>query len=236
MKVLVITRDAVAFDGLHISLAMRWPQAVVISCRNGTEGIRVEQDEHPDLTVIDSALPDLKGLDVLQRIRSKSTVPVIMIADTNEEMDRVRALELGADDYIPKPLSFMEFVARVKALLRRCNYQDAGLPVNLNHGSLSIDFRTGRVRLKDKEIHLTPMEYNILCELVMNMGRIVPNRTFIEKLWGEQYLDTPCLIKVHIHRLRRKLGDNAAAPQFIACIPGRGYRFSVPAQASLPAL
>ena len=136
---------------------------------------------------------------------------------------------MGADDYIVKPFSYMELLARVRAVLRRGGGEDdSTLPITFDHGGLMINFKTQEVRLQEHDINLTPIEYRLLCQLAVNRDKTVSQELLIEKVWGQEYLNTPSVLKVHVHRLRRKLGDNTENPQLIVTVPKRGYKLSVP--------
>jgi len=226
MKVLVIEDDPDIIEVMALSFRMSWPQSVVVSSEQGGKGIEMVETESPDIVLLDLCLPDRDGLEVLSEIRAFSDVPIIIITVRGEEMERVRGLEVGADDYVVKPFSYMELLARVRAVLRRRSADGLALPTTLEDGGLVIDFRAQEVTLHGDSVQLTPIEYRLLCELVGRTGQTVSQETLIEKIWGETYLDTPSVLKVHIHRLRRKLGETADKPQMISTVSGRGYKFN----------
>lgn len=226
MKVLVIEDDVDIAEVMALSFRMGWPQSRVISTEQGEKGIEMVETESPDIVLLDLCLPDKDGLDVLSEIRTFSDVPVIIITVRGEEMERVRGLEMGADDYVVKPFSYMELLARVRAVLRRRSADGLALTTTLEDGGLVIDFRSQEVKLHGDDIQLTPIEYRLLCELVGKTGQTVSQKTLVENIWGEAYLDTPSVLKVHIHRLRRKLGDTADRSQMISTVSGRGYKFN----------
>ncbi|RLC94244.1 MAG: DNA-binding response regulator [Chloroflexi bacterium] len=228
MKILAIEDDPDILEVMSLSFRTGWPQAIFVSTDKGTKGIEMVETESPDIVLLDLLLPDMNGFDVLSEIRTFSNVPVIIVSVKVEEMERVRGLEMGADDYICKPFSYMELLARVRAVLRRGGTEeDASLPIVFDNGGLVINFRSQEVRLHDMEINLTPIEYRLLCQLAINSGKTVSHQTLIEKVWGQEYLNTPGVLKVHIHRLRRKLGDNPEHPTMITTVPRRGYRFNM---------
>lgn len=229
MKVLMILNDPEMLEGISLSFRLRWPQATLVSTVQGAEGVEMVETESPDLVLLDLALPDMDGFEVLSQIRTFSSVPLIVVTARGEEIERVRGLELGADDYVVKPFSHMELLARVRAVLHRTRADDLGQRLPLVHGGLVINFQSQEVILHGEEIKLTPTEYRLLCQLVDNIGQTLSQRVLIQRVWGEDYLDTPNLLKVHIHRLRRKLRDTPEDGRIIVTVPGRGYRFKVPA-------
>ncbi len=234
MKVLVIEDDPDVFEAVSLCLRMGWPQANLITTDQGGRGVELVETESPDVVLLDLVLPDMNGFDVLSEVRSFSNVPVIIVSVKGEEIERVRGLELGADDYIVKPFSHMELLARTRAVLRRSNVEDSTLPATFECAGLVINFRSQEVKLFGDEIKLTPTEYKLLCQLAGNAGRTVSQKVLIEKVWGEEYLDAPNVLKVHVHRLRRKLRDNVKNPRTIVTVSGRGYRFQLSNQPSLP--
>ena len=228
MKILTILSDPEILEGISLSFRLRWPEATLVSTEEGYNGIGKVETESPDMVLLDMTLPDMDGFEVLSEIRAFSDVPLIVITARGDEMDRVRGLEMGADDYVVKPFSYLELLARVKAVLRRTRSEDLTQRSPVAHGELMIDFQSQEVVLHGEEIKLTPTEYRLLCQLAGNIGRTLSQRSLIERVWGEEFLDTPSLLKVHIHRLRRKLEDTPDHPQIIVTVPGRGYRFTVP--------
>ncbi len=228
MKVLAIEDDPDILEVMSLSFRMGWPQATLISTQKGSTGVEMVETENPDLVLLDLLLPDMNGFEVLSEIRAFSNVPVIIVSVKVEEMERVRGLEMGADDYVCKPFSYMELLARVRAVLRRGGAEeDPNLPIIFDNGGLVINFRSQEVKLSQNEISLTPIEYRLLCQLALNNGKTVSHQSLIEKVWGQEYLNTPGVLKVHIHRLRRKLGDNPDNPQLITTVPRRGYKFNM---------
>lgn len=230
MKILLIESDRGTVEALSLSFRMSWPQATLISTDRGTSGIDMASKESPDLIVMGLSFSDIDGFQVLTEIRAFSNLPIVIVTDRSAEMDRVRGLELGADDYIVRPLGSMELLARIRALVRRRSCQASALPERVDYGGVVIDFGAQRVESHGKEIKLTLTEYRLLCELVRNPRRTIPRETLIEKIWGKEYLDTPDVLKMHIHRLRRKLGDNFGKPQMIITLPRRGYKFEPAAE------
>ncbi len=226
MKVLLIEDDPDILEVITLSFRMGWPEAGIVTTSRGMEGVELVEKESPDIILLDLLLPDMDGFEVLSEIRAFSDAPVIVVSVKGEEVDRIKGLEMGADDYVLKPFGYMELMARVRAVMRRGKTWDSTFPANIECDGLAINFRLQEVRLHGKEVKLTPIEYRLLCELVLNHGTPVSQKNLIERVWGEEYLDEPNVLKVHIHRLRRKLGDQNDNPQRIATVFRRGYKFN----------
>jgi DNA-binding response OmpR family regulator len=234
LKVLVIANDAELLELISLAFRMGWSQATLMMAHHGASGVEIVESRSPAMVLMDLSLPDMPGFEVLSEIRAFSDVPIVVVTDRGDEIDRVKGLEMGADDYVVKPFGPLELLARVRAVLRRTKVDAFASPAAFDHGGIIINPRAQRVLLHGKEVRLTPIEYRLLCELVGNSGQIVSQQSLIEKVWGEEYLDTPKILKVHIHRLRRKLGDSSESPQMIVTVARRGYRFDLsPAEADL---
>lgn len=225
MKVLVIDDDPDVVEVVSLCFEMRWPGAELVSAGDGASGLEAVEQENPDLVILDIGLPDFDGFEVCRRIRRFSDVPIVMLTVRDQETDIVKGLELGADDYITKPFSHIELLARVQAVRRRAQ----ALPLTedeqpLSTGELFIDFARREVLLKGAPVRLTPTEYHLLYHLVRNAGRVVTHRILLEKVWGREYLDATDYLKVHIQHLRQKLGDEAQ--KMISTERGIGYKFA----------
>jgi DNA-binding response OmpR family regulator len=202
-------------DGFQVSEAYR-----------GTKAIDLLRSKLPDLILLDVMLPDIDGFEVLRIIREISSVPVIMLTAKGEEEDRVRGLELGADDYITKPFSPRELVSRVRAVLRRTESASG-----TTHGlievddRLKIDFDRREVWVDGELVQLRPTEYRLLYHLVQNAGWVIPHDQLLAKVWGYEYRDEPHYVRLYINYLRKKLEKDPANPQYILTERGVGYRF-----------
>lgn len=198
----------------------------VLTASNGQQAVELAADAQPDLILLDIKMPILNGYEACRRIREFSTVPIIMITAMAEESDKVLGLDLGADDYVTKPFSVPELLARVRAALRRVEFTE-GLPSDLCYeaGDLRVDFSQKRVFVRGQEIQLTPTEYRLLCELVKQPGRILIPDYLTEKVWGPGYDEGEKLIRQAIHRLRRKIEADPRHPKYICTRPGLGYVF-----------
>lgn len=234
MRVLVIEDDPDILEVITLSFRMGWPQVTILSTPEARKGVEMVKTQSPDIVLLDLLLPDMNGFQALAEIREFSNIPLIVVTVKGEEIDRVRGLELGADDYIVKPFSYMELLARARAVLRRSNAVGTAVPTTFEHGGLAINFKSQEVRVNGEEVNLTPIEYKLLCELANNAGRTVSQRALLEKVWGEEYLNAPNVLKVHMHRLRRKLKDNPKSPRAIVTMPGKGYKLQMSEQASAP--
>ncbi|MEJ2708507.1 MAG: response regulator transcription factor [Anaerolineales bacterium] len=198
----------------------------VIEAFNGSQAIEKVRNSLPDLILLDVMMPDIDGFEVLRIIREVSTVPVIMLTAKGEEDDRVRGLELGADDYITKPFSPRELASRVRAVLRRT--ETAG---GSTHGlievddRLKLDFDRREVWVEGKLVKLRPTEYRLLYHLVQNAGWVISHDQLLAKVWGYEYRDEPHYVRLYINYLRKKLEEDPSNPKYILTERGVGYRF-----------
>lgn len=226
MKVLIIEDDQQVIKDISFCLEVRYPEVVVIAAAEATKGIEMVETESPDLVMLDSTLSDMSSLDVIDKIREFSDVPLIVLSDVETDLNIARGLEAGADEYVTKPFSPIELLARVKALLRRIqgvSLQQERLLTVGNH--LTINFSTREVFVSGKRVKLIPIEYNLLTELVRNEGRVLSHHTLLEKVWGSDYTNDPSFLKKYVYRLRQKLEDDAQEPQMFLTERGIGYRF-----------
>lgn len=198
----------------------------VVEATSGSEALEQYRDHLPDLILLDVMMPDLDGFETLRLIREISTVPVIMLTAKGEEEDRVRGLELGADDYITKPFSPRELVSRVRAVLRRTEMP--GKPVHEIievDDRLKIDFDRREVWVEGELVKLRPTEYRLLYHLVKNAGWVVPHEQLLAKVWGYEYRDETHYLRLYINYLRKKLEEDPSSPRYILTERGVGYRF-----------
>ena len=228
MKVVVIEDDPEIIEVVTIAFETAWPGSEVVAAYNGTDGVELVRSADPDVLLLDVGLPEGEayGFQVCQQVRSFSNVPVIILTVRNREVDIVRGLELGASDYMTKPFSAMELMARTRAVLRRVQVSSltsATPPYISRH--LSVNFDTREVIVDGGAVKLTPTEYRLLCHLIRNANQVVSSQSLLAQVWGEGYTDSNDLVKAHIQRLRRKLGDNSQTPKLIFTERGRGYRF-----------
>ena len=229
MKVLVIEDDPGIIEVVSLCFQLRWSGTAIISAATGNKGVEFVETESPDVVILDIGLPDMDGYQVLREIRRFSDVPIIMLTVRDEDTNIAKGLELGADDYITKPFSHIELIARVQAVLRRSQ----GLSVTdeerpFSSGKLSIDFNRNEVLLDGKPIRLTSTERKLLYYLIRNEGRILSHENLLAKIWGDTYIDGRDLLRVHIQHLRQKLEDNPESPNIIVTEHGMGYKFVRP--------
>jgi len=226
LKVLVIEDSPEIVDAVSMCFELRWPDSEVMSTDKGRRGITMVKDNPPDVVILDLGLPDLDGLEVLKEIRSFSNVPVAILTVRDAEVDKVRGLELGADDYIIKPFSHLELLARVRAILRRTQIPEHGTRQKIfSSSNLVIDFISRTVTVNKQPVRLTPTEYNLLYYLVLNPNITLTRQALMEKVWGEEYIDSPEYLKVYIQRLRNKIEEDPSNPQLIISERGMGYKF-----------
>lgn len=196
----------------------------VLKAYNGEQALEIVSRENPDLVLLDIMMPVLDGFTVCERIRKFSTVPIIVVTVKGEEKDRVRGLDMGADDYIVKPFSATELLARVRAVLRRAA-KPASAPAQstIKHGHLEIDLAKAEVFLNGKMVYLSATEYRILLQLAQNVGSVIPSEQLLKDVWGVEYQKDKEILWVSISRLRQKLEDDQNNPQHIVTRSGVGY-------------
>jgi DNA-binding response OmpR family regulator len=196
----------------------------VVTASNGEEALDLVTSRHPDLVVLDIMMPKLDGISACERIRQFSNVPIIMLTARSEEQDRVRGLNVGADDYIVKPFSATELVARVRAVLRRAKNSEGGTSNRyFEHGNLKIDFARAEVWKDGKPIYLSATEYRLLIQFAHHMGQVMTAEELLVAIWGPSYREDKEILWVSIARLRQKLEDNPHQPQHIVTRAGLGY-------------
>jgi two-component system KDP operon response regulator KdpE len=228
MKILVVDDDQPILEAVTVGLQLQWQDSTVIAATDGEAGVEAFFEHTPDVVVLDVAMPKKNGFEVLQEIRRVSDVPIIMLTARGEDIDQVRGLELGADDYVVKPFSHLALLARIKAVLRRAEMPPPAraLP-DFEAGDLSINFDNHQVTRRGEPVRLTPVEYKLLYHLVRNAGRLMPHQALLDRVWGDDYGATTDYLKVFISRLRAKI-ESKDGPQYIETERGLGYRFVRP--------
>ncbi|MEN8114285.1 MAG: response regulator transcription factor [Actinomycetota bacterium] len=197
----------------------------VAEADDGPTAVSQTQRLDPDVVILDVMLPGFDGIEALRQIRTTSDVYVIMLTARSEETDKLIGLSVGADDYVTKPFSARELVARVKAVLRRDRGTGTDTSERLTVGGLSLDHATRTVTVDDAEIDLTALEFDLLAALLGGPGRVYSRGQLLEKVWGWDFFGDERVVDVHIRKIRQKLGDDPADPRFIATVRGVGYRF-----------
>jgi two-component system KDP operon response regulator KdpE len=230
MRILVVDDEPDVVESVRLGFTLQWREVDVMGAGAGEAALDAVEADHPDIVLLDVGLPDIDGFEVLRRIREFSDVPVVMLTARDDAMDKVRGLELGADDYVTKPFNHLELMARVRAVLRRLQMPaPSSRSPSFRSGELEVDFGRLEARLGGRRMDLTPTEYKLLYHLVRNAGHVMPHGTLLAKVWGREYVDEVDYIRVYIRRLREKLGDDSDHPRYIQTERGLGYRFIDPA-------
>ncbi len=201
------------------------PAYKLIEAQTGREGLAMAGSHNPDLVLLDLGLPDQDGLEVLQQLREWSRVPVIVVSARGHEKDKISALDSGADDYLTKPFNTGELQARIRVCLRRHLRGDSehAEPVYIN-GGLKVDHEKRRVFVDDKEVHLTPIEYKLLGEMIRHAGKVLTHNHLLKAVWGPSHADESHYLRIFVGQLRKKLERDTTQPQYILTETGIGYR------------
>jgi two-component system alkaline phosphatase synthesis response regulator PhoP len=224
-KILIVDDEPNILELLEFNLKKEGFE--VVRADTGEKAVALLEEEKPHLVLLDQMLPGIDGLGVLKKIRAKETfadMPVIMVTAKSEEIDKIIGLELGADDYVTKPFSVRELVARVKAHLRRAKRSDASEPAILKYGALRIDTSNYKAHIKERELRLTLKEFELLSMLMSNRSQVLTRDAILNKIWGYEYFGETRTVDVHITNLRKKIGEYG---EFIETVRGVGYRFNV---------
>jgi DNA-binding response OmpR family regulator len=230
-RILLVDDEPLITDSLSYSLRREGFEVKAVG--DGLEALQLVQDFLPDLVVLDLMLPGMSGLEVCRRLRTQSTTPVIMLTARSEEIDRVLGLEVGADDYLAKPFSFRELLARIRAILRRVELdRQISQAQQLVLGKLSMDPVARRVFKEDRELQLSSREFDLLSNLMKNAGRALGRDELLAQVWGEAWIGDPRTLDVHVRWLRLKIEDDPASPVYIQTVRGHGYRFAGPEELS----
>jgi two-component system KDP operon response regulator KdpE len=227
-ETILIVEDEPDFAGL-VALWMGRAGYRPVVARTGPDALRGFYEEHPDLVILDIALPGLDGWQIIERIREFSRIPILLVSARSSEADKIRGLKLGADDYVTKPLSFPELTARVEAALRRASTSARDRPRRLQHRDLIVDLDEHRAYLRGQEVRLTPTEFRLLSYLLEHAGQLVTHRQVLGAVWGAGYDVDIHLLRMTIRNLRLKLDAVAPGQAYIATEYGLGYRLTGPA-------
>ncbi len=228
-RILVVDDELANVKLLRANLEVRGYE--VLAAMDGTEAIRIVEMEIPDLIILDIMMPKMDGIEVCRRLREWSQIPIIMLSALGHESDKVKCLELGADDYLTKPFGVKELIARVRAVLRRAQAAGA-VPAqpSFTTDDIQINFAKRRITVAGGEVRLTPTEYNLLQELVVNAGKVLTHAHLLNKVWGLEYGEEREYLRVFIGRLRKELEPDPENPKYIITIPGVGYQFEATAK------
>lgn len=226
MRVLVVDDAPDVIESIRLGFTLQWREMEVIGATTGEAALDAVEQEHPDVVLLDIGLPDIDGFEVVRRIRAFSDVPIVMLTARDDAMDKVKGLEVGADDYVTKPFNHLELMARLRALLRRLSMPaPVSRAPSFRSRDLEVDFAVQEARLHGERMELTPTEYKLLYHLVRNAGHVLPHATLLAKVWGREYVDEVDYLRVYVRRLRDKLGDDPERPRYIRTERGLGYRF-----------
>ena len=228
MKVAIIEDDPEIIEVVSVGFETAWPGSRVVSSTNAAEGREMLRTESPDILILDVVLPEGEtcGYDLCKELRSLSPMPIIIVSARDAEVDITRGLESGAADYLTKPFSMMELVARTRAVMRRVQAESlTGTAQPFVSEDFSVDFDNRQVVAHGERVKLTPTEYKLLCYLIRNPRQILTKDAILNEVWDEEYQDRRGLVKAHIQKLRKKLKDDLLNQRLILTVRGRGYQF-----------
>ncbi len=231
-KILVVEDELTLLETLAYNL--RHQGYEVDTASDGNTALKIARDNHPDLILLDIMLPGMDGFEVCRVLRQEMNTPVLMLTARDDEIDRVVGLEVGADDYLTKPFSMRELLARVKALLRRVRLireeidtsaSPAGESQSMTFGNLVLDISRREARLNNLPLSLKPKEYELLVFLAQHRGQVLTRETILERVWGWDFIGDSRTVDVHVRWLREKIEPNPSNPERIVTVRGAGYRF-----------
>ncbi|HEV7165036.1 MAG TPA: response regulator [Gammaproteobacteria bacterium] len=226
VKVLIVEDDTQIRR--FVSTALESEGMEVHEASTGSQGLTDAGRLKPDLLILDLGLPDMDGVDVVKRLREKSPVPIIVLSARSLETAKIATLDAGADDYLTKPFSVGELLARVRAAVRRAHGLSGGERREFSLGELKVDLVKRRVTNADKEVHLTPIEYRLLEALVRNAGKVMTHQQLLREVWGPEHAEDNHYIRIYMAQLRHKLEEDPARPRFLLTETGVGYRLADP--------
>ncbi|MCZ6855389.1 MAG: response regulator transcription factor [Gammaproteobacteria bacterium] len=223
ISALIIDDDPGIQDMVSLAIELNWPKSTVHTAADGLTGLDLARQYNPDVVILDLGLPDVDGLEVCEKLRAESAIPIIMLTARDREIDIVKGLNAGADDYVTKPFSHLQFLARLQAVLRRS--QGAAPESSYSDSHLSVDFDRRSVVVEGDTVRLTPTEFSLLEHLLRNANRVVTHEELLRAGWGEEYVDATGYIKTHIRTLREKISDDPTSETGIVNERGVGYRY-----------
>lgn len=221
-RILVVDDEASIRRSLKVNLESRG--YMVDAVETGEKAMKAFENRRPDLLILDLLMPGMRGIDVVRKLRAVSTIPIIVLSAIGEETEKVKALELGADDYMTKPFGMEELFARIRSLLRRAAGATSAAPVFVA-GDLSVNFDRREVTLDGQLVKLTPTEYDLLKYMIEHAGKVLTHRMLLQEIWGQAYVDQAQYLRVFVGQLRKKIEKHPGRPRFILTDPGVGYRF-----------
>ena len=226
-KILVIDDEIDMTRAIRLTINVQEPGWQVTEANSGAEGLSLLDSVKPDLVLLDLRMPDLTGYEVLKRVRQFSAVPVIILSVKDDELDEVKALEEGADDYIVKPFGHLELLAHIRSVLRRTRGFSPGHEKPYKNGEIRIDFDSHTVEVRGSGAILTATEFALLEILAENAGQVVPFEVLLGKIWGHNALENREYLKVYIRKLRLKLEKDPSSPKYLVTVKGLGYKLAV---------
>ncbi|MBC8330896.1 MAG: response regulator transcription factor [Anaerolineae bacterium] len=226
-RILIVDDDELIADSLSYSLKLEGYETRSVGL--GAQALDALSAFSPDLVVLDLNLPDINGMEVCRQMRIRGTIPVIMLTARDDEIDRVMGLEIGADDYLTKPFAFRELLARIRALLRRIQFdQQEQTPSLINIGAITLDKKGRRILRHNNEIEVSAREFDLLELLMQNAGTALSREQLLDQVWGQDWVGDHRTLNVHVRWLRVKLEEDPASPHLIQTVRGYGYRFAGP--------
>lgn len=224
IQILVVEDDAPIRNLITTTLKINEYQS--ITAMSGAAALMEITSHNPDIVLLDLGLPDIDGIEIIKKIREWSNLPIIVISARSDDRDKVEALDAGADDYLTKPFSVEELLARIRVMQRRIALMQESTPGNsvFTNGELKIDYAAGTVYLRDNEVHLTPIEYKLLCLLAQNIGKVLTHTFIMQNVWGASWENDVASLRVFMATLRKKIETSPDGPQYIQTHVGIGYR------------
>ena len=224
INVLVVDDEKPLRDFVRRNLEVRGYK--VLTAANGLEALAIFKNETIQLVIMDIMMPHMDGLEATRRIREDSHIPIIILTAMGEEADKVRAFDLGADDYLTKPFGVGELLGRIKAVLRRADWSEpASHEERIVRGEIEVDLERHNVRVRGQSIEMTPTEFNLLVYLMKNTGKALPHRAILQHVWGTEYGNETEYLRVYVGKLRQKIESDPLQPQYLHTEHGIGYRF-----------
>lgn len=224
---ILVVEDDAAVRNL-ITTTLETQQYRFHTAATGAEAVMEAVSQKPDIMLLDLGLPDMDGVSIIKKVRSWSNLPIIVVSARSEDRDKIDALDAGADDYLVKPFSVEELLARVRVTLRRISYMQSAASqqsgAHFSNGALSIDFASGCAYLGEEELHLTPIEYKLLCLLAKNVGKVLTHAYITREIWGSAWDNDVASLRVFMATLRKKIEADPARPKYIQTHVGVGYR------------
>jgi two-component system, OmpR family, KDP operon response regulator KdpE len=224
----ILVVDDEAFTTKFVKMNLKARGYDVLTAADGVEALKLFGESRVDLLILDIGMPGMDGFEVLEAVRRESKVPVIVLSARGRESDKVKALDLGADDYLTKPFGVEELLARVRATLRRAGADQIGEPATYRSGDLEVDFGARRVRRAGEQVTLTAKEYQVLAYLAQHAGKVLSHREILRSVWGPEYGDEAEYVWTYVNRIRRRIEPDPEQPRYLLTMSGMGYSMPEP--------